>query len=62
VADGNVIKALDRPAVFLIENATRRWVPDEATFLSRWTWDQVKHLPAEVVDSVPRGLDLPSIA
>ena len=62
VAEGNVIKALDSPAVFLVENAMRRWVPDEATFLSRWTWDQLKRLPAEVVDSIPRGLDLPSIA
>ena len=62
VAEGNVIKAWDGPAVFLVENAMRRWVLDEATFLSRWTWDQVKQLPAEVVDSIPRGLDLPPIA
>jgi hypothetical protein len=59
-AEGDVIKAPDRPEVFLVDVGERRWIPDEPTFLSRWTWDQIKIVPQEVVDAIPRGPDLPS--
>jgi len=61
VAEGDLIRSPDDPAVFLVENGQRRWVPNEATFLSRWSWDRVRELPAETVNAIPRGADLPSI-
>jgi hypothetical protein len=62
IEEGDLIKGPDRPEVYLVEFGERRWIPDEATFVSRWTWDQVKTVPQEVVDSIPRGPDVSSIA
>jgi hypothetical protein len=61
VTEGDVIMSSDAPAVFLIEHRTKRWVPDDATYLSRWTYEQLKILPAEVVNAIARGPDLQSV-
>jgi hypothetical protein len=60
VAEGDLIKAPDHPAVFLVEGGVRRWIPDEPTLLSRWTWDQVKIVSEETIDAIPLGPDLPT--
>jgi hypothetical protein len=62
VVEGDLIKSSGDPAVFLVRDGVRRWIPDEATLLSRWTSDQVKTVPPEVVDAIPRGPDLPSVS
>jgi hypothetical protein len=61
VAEGDLVKSPNAPEIFLIEGGRRRLIPDEPTFLSRWSWDQVKTFPPETVDALPRGSDLVSI-
>jgi hypothetical protein len=60
--EGDLIRGPDKGAVFLIENGRRRWIPDPATLESRWSWDQVRDLPAEAVNAIPLGEELPSAA
>jgi hypothetical protein len=61
LAEGDLVRGEGNPAVYLIESGTRRWVPDEATLLSKWTWEQVHILWSEIIDTIPRGPDLPSV-
>jgi hypothetical protein len=61
VVDGDLIKSPSDPRVYLVENRTKRWIPDEATFLSTWTWDMVKEVSEEAVNAIPTGSDISSV-
>jgi hypothetical protein len=58
IAEGDLIKGPGHPEIFLVEGGVRRCIPDESTLLFWWTWDQVKTVPHETIDAIPRGPDL----
>jgi len=49
------------PAVYLIENGRRRWIPNMETFNSLGLkWEEVQTLPDTEVEAIPKGSDYPS--
>ena len=53
--EGNLIRAQDRPEVYIVQNGQRHHIPDEGTLTARWSWDQVQVLTQEEVDAIPLG-------
>ncbi len=60
--DGNLLTAAPSPAVYVMENGARRWIPDPQTFDARgYDWAAVRHLSEPEINSIPLGQPLPSV-
>ena len=60
--DGALVKVTDNPKVYLIEGITRRWVPDEATFISLYrNWKLVIDVVFDLLDQYANGAPLQSV-
>src|SRR5262249_46903665 len=59
--EGELIKGMSHPEVYVIQNGQRHWIPDPATLQSRWSWDQVQTLSDGDVDVIPLGDPIPSV-
>lgn len=60
-AEGDLIRAVNDPAVYVVQGGKRRWIPDPETLTSQWSWDQVQVLSADVVNSIPLGDPIPTV-
>lgn len=57
--DGELVRAKDHPAVFVIEHAMRRPIPDAKTFEELgWKWDNVVVIPKKVMETYPVGVSV----
>jgi hypothetical protein len=59
--DGSLIKSPSGPEVYLIDGGKRRWIPDTATLLSRWTWADIQYVSDADLNAIPLGLPYPSV-
>jgi hypothetical protein len=60
--EDNLVKAAGSTTIYVVgESGELRPIPDSATLLSQWNWDQVRTLPDSDIDARPVGEPLPSI-
>lgn len=61
MTDGELIKGKG-PAIYIVENQQKRWIPDLHTFeTKRYRFQDVMRVSEDVLDSIPRGEDVPRI-
>lgn len=59
--EGRLLRDPATGAVYLIQNARRRWIPDADTFSAfSFDWNQVQNLPA-VLSVIPEGAAFPKV-
>ncbi len=59
--EGTLIRGSQTPEVYVVQGGKRHYIPNPATLESKWSWDQVRDLPQDAVDSVPPGEPIPSV-
>ncbi|MCW1892564.1 MAG: hypothetical protein KIH65_005020 [Candidatus Uhrbacteria bacterium] len=65
IEDGELVKASDSPAVYVIEHGMKRPIPSGETFESMgWKWSSIRTVPSDFLATYPDGssilLDAPS--
>jgi len=54
--DGNLIKLLDNEKVYLVEDGTKKWIEDSATFIIRgYDWDKIEIVTEVEFSLYPEG-------
>ncbi|MFT4217704.1 MAG: hypothetical protein QM619_11055 [Micropruina sp.] len=61
ISDGQLVKMLTRPEVYVVQGGQRHWIPDPATLTAHWQWSQVTTLPDAEVSAVPLGDPIASV-
>jgi hypothetical protein len=61
--EGSLLSADSTAAVYVIMGGVRRWIPDPSTFNANpaWQWDNIESVPADLLNAIPLGPQLPSI-
>jgi hypothetical protein len=51
------------PAIFLVVDGRRRWIPNEATFNALGLdWNAIQTISDSILDNIPQGTDYPSLS
>jgi hypothetical protein len=58
---GDLVKSISQPEVYLIDSGQRRWIPDPSTLLSISTWEKVKVTTDAEINVIPVGAPIPSV-
>jgi hypothetical protein len=59
--EGTLIRGPQTQEVYVVQGGKRHHIPNPATLESKWSWDQVRDIPQDAVDSVPLGDPILSI-
>jgi len=61
IVNGDLIRSPNEDPIYFIEAEQRRWIPDMHTLAVNWPSTPVKIIPSEVINSIPRGADIPRV-
>ncbi|MFH1712759.1 MAG: prenyltransferase/squalene oxidase repeat-containing protein [Candidatus Jacksonbacteria bacterium] len=56
--DGTLIKTIANPAVYLIEQGRKRWIPNEKILRFRFLGQEIEFVDQEIIDSLPEGMEV----
>lgn len=56
--DGALIKAMDNPAVYFIEQDLKRWIPNEKILRFRFLGQEIEFVDQEIINSLPEGMEV----
>ena len=56
--DGALIKAIDSPAVYLIEQGRKRWIPNEKILRFRFLGQEIEFVDQEIINILPEGMEV----
>jgi hypothetical protein len=60
--EGTLIRAEGKTQIYVIQGGRKCYIPDSETFHSKgYSWDQVKEVDQEILDSIITGIPIPSI-
>ncbi|MFT3970516.1 MAG: hypothetical protein QM695_09605 [Micropruina sp.] len=62
ISDGQLVKMLTRPEVYVVQGGQRHWIPDPPTlFASGYDWSAVETISSSVMGTIPLGDPIPSV-
>lgn len=59
IGDGYLAKSSETPAVYLVYDGYKRWIPSPAVFEEfGFNWDLIRDVPASELNAIPNGPDV----